>query len=107
MMSSATSSCWRNPKATAQGMNTSESPTVLIKAAARVGPALRMALAPLKPAPMDSSASGVVSEERLVSVFSAMAGICTGSRLNTVPATIPSRIGLVRTPRSTRAGRGV
>ena len=65
-----------------------------------------MALAPLKLAPMESSARGVVSEERLVSVFSAITGSSTGSRLNTVPATIPSRMGLVTTPRTSWPGRG-
>ena len=79
MMSSAISSSLRNPSATAQGRNTAASPTVLIKAAANVGPSFLMALAPSNEAPMDSSANGVVTEAILFSVLVSTAGSVNGS----------------------------
>ena len=79
MMSSAISSSSRNPSATAQGRNTAASPTVLIKAAANVGPSFLMALAPSNEAPMDSSANGVVTEAILFSVLVSTAGSVNGS----------------------------
>ena len=63
-----------------------------------MGTSFLMALAPSKLAPMDSSASGVVTEARLFNVLVATAGRLTGSSANTVPVIMPSKIGLVATP---------
>ena len=85
MISSAINSSLRNPSATATGTNTAARPTVLSSAATSVGTSFLMAFAPSKLAPMDSSASGVVTAARLFSVLVAMVGRLNGSNANTVP----------------------
>ena len=79
IMSSATSSSFRKPSATAQGRNTTARPTVLMKAAATVGPSFWMAFVPSNDAPIDKSDSGVVREARLLMVLVIIWGSVNGS----------------------------
>lgn len=79
MISSATSSSFRKPSATAQGRNTAARPTVLMNAAASVGPSFLMAFVPSNDAPMDRSDSGVVSDAMLLMVLVAICGSVNGN----------------------------